>query len=68
MASPFWKYKQLILANLQFSTLIPDPLYEAIMNGKRGNILMDAAGATNFDTKAQKYPEEVLKLINNPRH
>ena len=47
---------------------ILDPLYEAIMNGKRGNILMDAAGATNHDTKAQKIPEEVLKLINNPRH
>ena len=36
------------------------------MNGKRGNILMDVATATNHDTKAQKYiQEEVLKLINN---
>jgi hypothetical protein len=36
------------------------------MNGKRGNVLMDVANATNNDTKAQKYlQEEVLKLIDN---
>lgn len=55
-----------IVANPSAPDAYPDPLYEAIMNGKRGNILMDVAGATNHDTKAQKYlQEEVLKLINN---
>jgi hypothetical protein len=55
-----------IVANPSAPDAYPDPLYEAIMNGKRGNILMDVANATNNDTKAQKYlQEEVLKLINN---
>jgi len=55
-----------IVANPSAPDAYPDPLYEAIMNGKRGNILMDVARATNHDTKAQKYlQEEVLRLINN---
>lgn len=55
-----------IVANPSAPDAYPDPLYEAIMNGKRGNILMDVAGATNHDAKAQKYlQEEVLKMINN---
>jgi len=55
-----------IVANPSAPDAYPDPLYEAIMNGKRGNILMDVAKATNHDTKAQKYlQEEVLRLINN---
>ena len=55
-----------IVANPSAPDAYPDPLYEAIMNGPRGNILMDVANATNHDTKAQKYlQEEVLRLINN---
>ena len=55
-----------IVANPSAPDAYPDPLYEQIMNGKRGNILMDVAHATNHDTKAQKYlQEEVLKLIDN---
>lgn len=55
-----------IVANPSAPDAYPDPLYEAIMDGKRGNILMDVAKATNHDTKAQKYlQEEVLRLINN---
>jgi hypothetical protein len=55
-----------IVANPSAPDAYPDPLYEAIMNGDRGNILMDVANATNHDTKAQKYlQEEVLRLINN---
>ena len=55
-----------IVANPSAPDAYPDPLYEAIMNGKRGNILMDVVKATNHDTKAQKYlQEEVLRLINN---
>jgi hypothetical protein len=55
-----------IVANPSAPDAYPSPIYEAIMNGKRGNVLMDVANATNHDTKAQKYlQEEVLKLINN---
>jgi hypothetical protein len=55
-----------IVANPSAPDAYPDPLYEAIMNGKRGNILMDVAKATNNDKAAQKYlQEEVLKFINN---
>lgn len=55
-----------IVANPSAPDAYPDPLYEAIMNGKRGNILMDVAKATNHDDAAQKYlQEEVLKFINN---
>lgn len=55
-----------IVANPSAPDAYPNPIYENIMNGKRGNILMDVANATNHDTKAQKYlQEEVLKLINN---
>ena len=55
-----------IVANPSAPDAYPDPIYEAIMNGPRGNILMDVANATNHDTKAQKYlQEEVLRLINN---
>jgi len=55
-----------IVANPSAPDAYPDPLYEAIMNGPRGNILLDVATATNHDTKAQKYlQEEVLRLINN---
>lgn len=55
-----------IVVNPSAPDAYPDPLYEAIMNGKRGNILMDVAKATNHDTAAQKYlQEEVLKFINN---
>ena len=55
-----------IVANPSAQEAYPDPLYEAIMNGNRGNILMDVARATNHDDAAQKYlQEEVLKFINN---
>lgn len=55
-----------IVANPSAPDAFPDPIYEHIMNGRRGNILMDVAKATNYDTAAQKYlQEEVLKFINN---
>lgn len=55
-----------IVANPSAQEAYPDPLYEAIMNGNRGNILIDVARATNHDDAAQKYlQEEVLKFINN---
>lgn len=55
-----------IVANPSAPDAYPDPLYEQIMNSKRGNVLMDVASATNHDVKAQKYlQEEVLRLIND---
>jgi hypothetical protein len=55
-----------IVANPSAPDAYPDPLYEAIMNGKRGNILMDVAKSTSHDAKAQKYlQEEVLRLIRD---
>lgn len=55
-----------IVANPSAPDAYPDPLYEQIMNGRRGNILLDVAEATNHDDAAQKYLQsEVLKFINN---
>jgi hypothetical protein len=55
-----------IVANPSAPDAYPDPLYEQIMNGRRGNILLDVAEATNHDDTAQKYLQsEVLKFINN---
>jgi hypothetical protein len=53
-----------IVANPSAPDAYPDPLYEQIMNGKRGNILLDVATAVNNDTIANQYlQKEVLKFI-----
>ena len=53
-----------IVANPSAPDAYPDPLYEQIMNGKRGNILLDVASAVNNDTVANQYlQKEVLKFI-----
>tara|TARA_B100000768_G_scaffold167246_1_gene171203 strand:- start:782 stop:1420 length:639 start_codon:yes stop_codon:yes gene_type:complete len=55
-----------IVANPSAPDAYPDPLYEQIMNGKRGNILLDVAAAKTEDDAAQKYlQEEVLKFIES---
>jgi len=55
-----------IVANPSAPDAYPDPLYEQIMNGKRGNILLDVAAANTKDDAAQKYlQEEVLKFIES---
>ena len=55
-----------IVANPSAPDAYPDPLYEQIMNGKRGNILLDVASAKTEDDAAQKYlQEEVLKFIES---
>jgi len=55
-----------IVANPSAPDAYPDPLYEQIMNGKRGNILLYVAAANNNDATAQKYlQEEVLKFIES---
>ena len=53
-----------LVANPSAPDAYPDPLYEQIMNGKRGNILLDVASAVNDDTIANQYlQKEVLKFI-----
>jgi hypothetical protein len=55
-----------IVANPSAPDAYPDPLYEQIMNGKRGNILLDVAAAKTQDDAAQRYlQEEVLKFIES---
>jgi hypothetical protein len=54
-----------IVANPSAPDAYPDPLYEAIMNGHRENILMDVASAVNNDKVAEKYLQsEILNFIN----
>lgn len=54
-----------IVANPSAPDAYPDPLYEAIMNSHRGNILMDVASAVNNDKVAEKYLQsEILNFIN----
>lgn len=53
-----------IVANPSAPDAYPDPLYEQIMNGRRGNVLLDVAEAVNQDRTAEKYLQmEVLKFI-----
>ena len=53
-----------IVANPSAPDAYPNPLYEQIMNGKRGNILLDVASAVNDDSVANQYlQKEVLKFI-----
>lgn len=55
-----------IVANPSAPDAYPDPLYEAIMNGRRGNILLDVAKAVNHDKIAEQYfQKEVLKFIES---
>jgi hypothetical protein len=54
-----------IVANPSAPDAYPDPLYETIMNGRRGNILLDVADAVNHDKVAEKYlQKEILNFIN----
>ena len=53
-----------LVANPSAPDAYPDPLYEQIMNGKRGNILLDVATAVNNDSIANQYlQKEVLQFI-----
>jgi hypothetical protein len=58
-----------IVANPSAPDAYPDPIYERIMNHRRGNVLMDVASAVKHDAKAQRYlQEEVTKLITNLKY
>jgi hypothetical protein len=53
-----------LVANPSAPDAYPDPLYEQIMNGKRGNILLDVASAVKDDKIANQYlQKEVLQFI-----
>ena len=55
-----------IVANPSAPNAYPDPIYEAIMNRKNGNALMDLAEATKYESGAQKhFKKEILKLIKD---
>ena len=58
-----------IVANPSAPDAYPDPIYERVMNHKRGNVLMDVAEATRYDKGAQRYlQEEVTNFIKNLRY
>ena len=58
-----------IVANPSAPSAYPDPIYERIMNHRRGNVLMDVADATRHDRGAQRYlQEEVTNFIKNLRY
>jgi hypothetical protein len=58
-----------IVANPSAPDAYPDPIYERIMNHRRGNVLMDVAGAVKHDKGAQRYlQEEVTRLITNLKY
>ena len=58
-----------IVANPSAPNAYPDPIYERIMNHKRGNVLMDVASAVKHDERAQRYlKDEVTHFIENLRY
>ncbi len=58
-----------IVANPSAPSAYPDPIYERIMNHKRGNVLMDVASAVKHDDGAQRYlQDEVTNLIKNLKY
>ena len=58
-----------IVANPSAPDAYPDPIYERVMNHRRGNVLMDVASAVSHDDRAQRYlQEEVTKFINNLKY
>ena len=58
-----------IVSNPSAPDAYPDPIYERIMNHRRGNVLMDVADATRHDKGAQRYlQEEVTNFIKNLRY
>lgn len=55
-----------IVANPSAPGAYPDPLYEQIMNHRRGGTIWDVATAVKHDERAQRYlQEEVIKFIKS---
>jgi hypothetical protein len=55
-----------IVANPSAPDAYPDPIYEQIMNHRRGNVFWDVAQNVPHDRKAQKYlKEEMIQFIQD---
>ena len=55
-----------IVANPSAPDAYPDPIYEQIMNHRRGSTIWDVASAVRHDTKAQKHLQaEVINFIKD---
>jgi len=55
-----------IVANPSAPDAYPSPIYENLMNHRRGNVIWDVANAVKHDTLAQRYlKEEVVKFIRD---
>lgn len=55
-----------IVANPSAPDAYPKPIYEQLMNHRRGNAIWDVASAVKHDSKAQRYlQEEVVKFIRD---
>lgn len=55
-----------IVANPSAPDAYPSPIYEHLMNHRRGNVIWDIAESTKYDTKAQKYLQnEVINFIRD---
>ena len=55
-----------IVANPSAPDAYPDPIYEQIMNHRRGSTIWDVATAVKHDNRAQKYlQDEVINFIKD---
>lgn len=55
-----------IVANPSAPEAYPAPIYEQLMNHRRGNVMWDVATAVKHDSRAQRYlQEEVVKFIRD---
>ncbi len=55
-----------IVANPSAPDAYPDPIYEQIMNNRRGHAIWDVATSVKHDHKAQKYlKEEMIRFIQD---
>lgn len=55
-----------IVANPSAPDAYPSPIYEQLMNHRRGNVIWDVASSVKHDSKAQRYlQEEVVKFIRD---
>ena len=55
-----------IVANPSAPNAYPSPIYENLMNNRRGNVIWDVATASKFDPSAQKHlQKEVINFIRD---
>lgn len=55
-----------IVANPSAPDAYPTPIYEHLMNHRRGNVIWDVANATKYDSSAQKHLQnEVVNFIRD---